>query len=103
MQPSRAVVQSGVGVHCVVFVVSGPHPGVPGGSCPLLILSAQMGQDWSPVAAVSWRCVSPPITVVGSGFIMFVFDSVRRVISAIVVVFILSRLLDHSLQNKICT
>ena len=59
-----------------------------------------MGQDWSLFAAVSWRCVSPSITVVDSGFIMSVFVSVRWVISAVVVVFILvARLLDHSLQK----
>ena len=76
------------------------------GRCRVLVMSIVspvsaklMGQDWSLFAAVSWRCVSPSITVVESGFVMSVFVSVRRVISAVVVVFIPSRLLGHSLQK----
>ena len=58
-----------------------------------------MGQDGSSVAAVPLRCVLLLFTVVGSGWVMFVFDLVSRVVSAIVVVFFLSRLLDQFLQK----
>ena len=58
-----------------------------------------MGQDGSSVAAVSLRCVLLLFTVVGSGWVMFVFDLVSRVVSAIVVVFFFSRLLDQFLQK----
>ena len=57
-----------------------------------------MGQDGSSVAAVSLRCVLLLFTVAGSGWVLFVFDLVSRVVSAIVVVFFFSRLFDQFLQ-----
>ena len=58
-----------------------------------------IGQDGISVAAVSLRCVLLLFMVAGSGWVLFVFDLVSRVVSAIVVVFFFSRLFDQFLQK----